>query len=30
MENKRSLVAFFSHTGENFFPGGIRRIEKGN
>ena len=30
MENKRSLVAFFSHTGENFFPGGIRRIDKGN
>ena len=30
MENKRSLVVFFSHTGENFFPGGIRRIEKGN
>ena len=30
MENKKVLVAFFSHTGENFFPGGIRRIEKGN
>lgn len=30
MENKRVLVAFFSRTGENFFPGGIRRIEKGN
>lgn len=30
MENKNVLVAFFSHTGENFFPGGIRRIEKGN
>lgn len=30
MGNKKVLVAFFSHTGENFFPGGIRRIEKGN
>lgn len=30
MENKNVLIAFFSHTGENFFPGGIRRIEKGN
>lgn len=30
MNNKKILVAFFSHTGENFFPGGIRRIEKGN
>ena len=30
MENKKVLVAFFSHTGENFFPGGIRRIDKGN
>ena len=30
MKNKRVLVAFFSHTGENFFPGGIRRIDKGN
>ena len=30
MTNKKSLVVFFSHTGENFFPGGIRRIEKGN
>ena len=30
MNYKRVLVAFFSHTGENFFPGGIRRIEKGN
>lgn len=30
MINKKSLVVFFSHTGENFFPGGIRRIEKGN
>ena len=30
MENKKVLVVFFSHTGENFFPGGIRRIEKGN
>ena len=30
MKNKKSLVAFFSHTGENFFPGGLRYIEKGN
>jgi len=30
MINKKSIVVFFSHTGENFFPGGIRRIEKGN
>ena len=30
MENKHILVAFFSHTGENYFPGGNRYIEKGN
>lgn len=30
MKNKKSLVAFFSHAGENFFPGGLRYIEKGN
>ena len=30
MENKKALVAFFSRTGENFFPGGMRYIEKGN
>lgn len=30
MENKRVLVAFFSRAGENFFPGGLRNIEKGN
>lgn len=30
MENKKILVAFFSHTGENFFAGQIRYIEKGN
>ena len=30
MENKRVLVAFFSRAGENFFPGGMRYIEKGN
>ena len=30
MMNKKVLVAFFSHTGENFFPGGVRRIDKGN
>ena len=28
--NKKILVAFFSRTGENFFPGGVRVIEKGN
>ena len=30
MENKKSIVVFFSRTGENFFPDGIKRIEKGN
>lgn len=30
MINKKSLVVFFSHTGENFFPGGTKYIEKGN
>ena len=30
MENKKVLVAFFSRAGENFFPGGMRHIEKGN
>ena len=30
MTNKKSLVVFFSRTGENFFPGGTRVIEKGN
>ena len=30
MENKKALVVFFSRAGENFFPGGMRRIEKGN
>lgn len=30
MENKKVLVAFFSRAGENFFPGGLRNIEKGN
>ena len=30
MENKRALVAFFSRAGENFFPGGMKYIEKGN
>ncbi len=30
MDNKRVLVVYFSRIGENFFPGGIRRIEKGN
>ena len=26
----RTLVAFFSRAGENYFPGGLRYIEKGN
>lgn len=30
MMSKKVLVAFFSRTGENFFPGGTRFIEKGN
>ena len=30
MKNKKALVAFFSRTGENFFPGGMRYIDKGN
>lgn len=30
MTNKEVLVAFFSRTGENFFPGGTKYIEKGN
>ena len=30
MKNKKALVAFFSRAGENFFPGGMRYIEKGN
>lgn len=30
MKNKKTLVAFFSRAGENFFPGGMRYIEKGN
>ena len=30
MTNKKSLVVFFSRTGENFFPDGVRSIEKGN
>ena len=30
MTKEKVLVAFFSHTGENFFPEGIRFIEKGN
>lgn len=30
MKFKRALVAFFSRAGENFFPGGMRYIEKGN
>ena len=30
MEDKKILVVFFSHAGENFFAGEIRYIEKGN
>lgn len=30
MEFKKALVAFFSRAGENFFPGGMRYIKKGN
>ena len=30
MADKKALVVFFSRTGENFFPGGTRFIEKGN
>ena len=30
MTDKKILVAFFSRTGENFFPGGNRFLEKGN
>ena len=30
MKNKKILVAFFSRAGENFFPGGMKYIEKGN
>lgn len=26
----KTLVAYFSHTGENYFPDGIRHIDKGN
>lgn len=30
MGTQKTLVAFFSRTGENFFPGGMRYIDKGN
>lgn len=30
MKNKKTLVAFFSRAGENYFPGGLKNIEKGN
>lgn len=30
MKIKRALVAFFSRAGENYFPEGMRYIEKGN
>ena len=29
-ENKKSLIIYFSHTGENYMSDGIRNIEKGN
>ncbi len=28
--NKKSLVIYFTHTGENYMSDGIRNIEKGN
>lgn len=30
MAKDNALIVFFSRTGENFFPGGTRFIEKGN
>ena len=29
-ENKKSLIIYFSHTGENYMSDGNRNIEKGN
>ncbi len=29
-ENQKSIVIYFSHTGENYMSDGIRNIEKGN
>lgn len=28
--NKKSLIIYFTHTGENYMYDGIRNIEKGN
>ena len=28
--NMKTLIAYFSHTGENYFGGAIRNISKGN
>ena len=28
--NKKSLIIYFTHTGENYMSDGIRNIEKGN
>ena len=30
MKTEQALIAFFSRAGENFFPGGMRYIDKGN
>lgn len=30
LRNKKSLVIYFSHTGENYMSDGIRNIDKGN
>lgn len=30
VKNKKSLVIYFSHTGENYMADGIRNIDKGN
>ena len=30
LKEKKSLVIYFSHTGENYMSDGIRNIDKGN
>ena len=30
LKGKKSLVIYFSHTGENYMSDGIRNIDKGN
>lgn len=30
VKDKKSLVIYFSHTGENYMSDGIRNIDKGN